>query len=251
MGPINNTSLIFVDDPVDSYNPDDDFFEGMAKIDFFNYCVIIVIFLAIFSRLHIGLNIVFGLVLAVLLVMYFKSKKTEENNKIEQDQNTKVNMIKPASKIISKYPEFNDFLYSIQEFYGFSPPNYENMVDSIEDFIILYENGLFVQENAGIYYELAEKKKSDALNALHSIIFSITATEKKYYVDKISDACDQLSFMLSSYLYELYQINDRYIMKNGYNINTKVNLKESDPKPSNFFLDLDENLSGKYTYEIY
>jgi len=230
---------------------DETVFLDINRNDLFKYIAIIIIFLAIFSRINIGLNIIFGLSLAFILINYLKSEKQKKVDKIIENNDIKIKQIRPPSIIINKYPELVDFLFSIQEFYPYSPLNYEDMIDNLEDFLILYENSKIDPKHAGQFYELAEKKKSDIINALYAIQCSIEVVVKKYYINKINDACEQLYFILSAYLDEMYTTNDKYIREYGYNNETKLNMKETDPKAGNYFDDINDKHSGQYTYEVY
>lgn len=226
-------------------------FLSINRDDMFTYIVIIIIFLGIFMRLDIGLNIVFGLVLASILIYYLKTEKQKKVDKIIESNDMKIKQIRPPSIIINKYPELVDFIFSIQEFYPYSPINYEDMIDNLEDFLILYENSKIDPKHAGQYYEMAEKKKSDVINALYAIQCTVEVVEKKYYINKINDACEELYFILSAYLDEIYTINQNYIGNNGYNNETKLNSKETEPKAGNYFDDINDKHSGQYTYEVY
>lgn len=226
-------------------------FLTINRNDLFKYIAIIIIFLAIFSRMNIGLNIVFGLFLASLLIYYLKSEKQKKVDKIIDNNDIKIKQIRPSSIIINKYPELVDFLFSIQEFYPYSPLNFEDIIDNLEDFLILYENSKIDPKHAGQYYELAEKKKSDIINALYATQCSIEVVVKKYYINKINDACEQIYFILSAYLDEIYTVNEKYVGENGFNNETKLNMKETDPKPGNYFDDINDKHTGQYTYEVY
>lgn len=217
------------------------------KEELFVYIIIIIIFLAVFCRLSIGLNIVLGLFLAIILIIYLQTKKNEESNITEEHKETKIKTIKPSTiNHLKKYSELIDFLFSIQEFYSFNPPNYEDMVDSLEDFLIIYEEVMVDKQLAGINYSLAEQKRSDALNALHSIILRSPVVRHKYYNDKLSLARERLDFILSAYLDNIIEINKKNIVEFGYN--NKTVIIDEYPKASNYY---SECGSDKYTYEIY
>lgn len=230
---------------------------NIDRSELFIYIIIIIVFIAIFRLLNIGLNIILALIVAFLLISYlYNSKKTEKF--IENDNNIiKKKLIRPPNKLTSslKYPDINNFLFSIQESYSFSPMNYEDMVDAIEDFFTLYENSENNPKNATIYYELAEQKKSDALNALHSIIYNSEVAEGGKIIEKNDRARDQLNYMLGIYLHTIREIGRKYTGENGYKITTRVNQPDSWPKASNYFIDLDVDFNdgkfGKFVYELY
>ena len=80
---------------------------------------------------------------------------------------------------------------------------------------------------------MAVTKKSEALNALHNIIYSSDVAERRHFVVKIDNAIEQLSFMLSAYLDKIYDVSNRYRMAYGLNINTMMPETEKHPKPEN------------------
>lgn len=232
-----------------SYNSDTPFF--VDKTSFFTYIIIIIIFFAIFNRLTIGLNIIFGLGLAIIIIAYLNNKKVKKETDLNNILTEKKDIMRPKSDIINKYNEMVEFIFSIQEFYGFSPINFEDMIDSIEDFFILYENLLINPKFAGLYYEMAVKKKSDSLNALHNIIYSSDVVERKHYAVKIYNATNQLSFILSTYLDKINDISYRYNTTFGLNIHSKIPEKETHPKPENYYYELDQDLSKKVSFNVF
>jgi hypothetical protein len=225
--------------------------------DLFTYIVILIIFLAVFNYFSesVTLALVLGLILAVILIYYLYYEKKENYDTTAERNDFKFSETRPPSGIIKNYPEFNDFFFSIQEFYAYSPMNYEDMIDSIEDFLILYENIKINPKLAGKYYELAEKKKSDALNALHGVIFSTEVTEGGAIINKNDRARRELEYILSSYLDEMLTELQNYNKTHGITINTKLNTPVSWPKASNYFMDLDPDFNdgrfGNFTYELY
>lgn len=249
-----DTETDFIDPQIikeDPFNNSDTPFDNISKTSLFNYIVIIIVFLAIFNRLTIGLNIVFGLTLAVIIIMYINTKKIKQVSDFNDIQQSKKDIMRPKSAIINKYNDMVDFIFSVQEFYGFSPINFEDLVDSIEDFLILFENSMINSKMAGTYYDMAVKKKSDALNALHNIIYSTNVLEKKHFIVKIDNAIEKLSFMLSTYLDRIYDVSYRYNATYGIDINTKMPESEKYPKPENYYYDLDEDLSKKVSFNVF
>ena len=224
----------------------------------FNYIFILLLFIFIFNKFEIKLNFIFGIFIAVLIILYsdkYTKNEINNNNNIKQ---TKINHIRPPlSNNITEYNNIVDFLFSIQEFYSYSPANYQDMVDNIDNFFILYNQSNKIPKVSGINYTIAQKYKSKSLNSLQTLIFSLPSSVHKYYIDKLDRATEQLDFMLSSYLQDIYTINDNYVKSNDININTKFlnNNKDDKPKPSNYFeeLNLDDKmkLSKNVTLELY
>ena len=89
----------------DSYNNNNNNntpFENVSKTSLFNYIVIIIIFLTIFSKLTIGLNIVFGLTLAVIVIMYLNKEEIKKVNDFNDIQQSKKDTMRPNSELIKK-----------------------------------------------------------------------------------------------------------------------------------------------------
>jgi hypothetical protein len=209
----------------------------------FWYIIVVVVSISVFSRVSIGFNTVFGLLVACSLIYYLQSNGKGNSEVTRENFNAKVTSIRPPINRIKGYPELVDFLFSIQEFYSFNPQNYEDMVDSIDDLMELYEETIKINRLAGNNYPLAEQKKSDALNALHSFTYNIPAAMHKYNSDKLNMARSRLDFILSSYLYDILDINKDMIGKFGYSRDTVV-ISEG-PKASNYY-----NIYSAYTYDI-
>jgi len=226
-------------------------FDNIDNTTLFIYVVIIIIFLAFFINLVIGLNIILGLVLACIVIFYINQKESKQKEQIEINTEIKDTLRRPPDGRIGNYPDFNDFLFSIQELYGYSPPNYEDLTDSIDDMIILYENSISSPKLAGYFYDIAVEKKADALNALHSILFSVEIEERKFIIDKNDRAREELEYLMNIYLDKIYIINQRYNMETGFTNNSKINTKEAWPKPENFYTDLIDNFSEVQLYAPY
>jgi hypothetical protein len=224
------------------------FFDGAT---IFVYIVIIILFLALFNQLSIGLNIIFGLILALIVIWYINKQEKDSVKQREKNDDIKATLRRVPNKRIDNYPDFNDFLFSIQELYGYSPPNYENIVDSIDDLIILYENSISNPQISGYFYDIAVEKKNDALNALHSIIFSVATDERKYIIEKNDRARTQLSYLMNIYVDKIYGINERYNLENGFTNTSKINTPESWPKPENYYTNIIDNFSEVQLYSLY
>lgn len=197
----------------------------------FIYIVIIIVFGYFFSKLSIGLNIVFGLIIAVIVIYYINKKESSDIIEEEKIHEIKKDSIRPTPKRIHDYKELLDFFFSIQDYYQYNQQSYENTIDSVDDFLMFYEELKRTNKKAGLFFESMELKKHNAMNALQSIIHNLP--NNKELVQKLSDACVILGDLLNIYLTETYEINKKYLTKNGYN-NTSVNIYLG-AKPNNFY----------------
>jgi hypothetical protein len=219
-----------------------DFRNTDAKTTFVYFCIII-IFIGVFSRLKIGLNIIFAIVMAVIIILYFNSVKNIDSEQTDKQYEEKYKIIKPVPQKIKSYSDIIDFLFSIQDFYVYNPPVYENLIDTIDDFFTLYEEANNDNALYGTNFLLAEEKKLNAVNILHSMIFSLPCSVNNVYTSKLNKATEKLNNILDKYLDEMFDKNKKYIYDNGVNIDTIF--LTSGPKERNFYSD------DKYTHDFY
>lgn len=225
----------------------------LIKIDMLNskttytYIIIIVAFILFFSNRSIGLNIVFGIGLAVLVIAYLQ-KKAESNVETMDSQNEiKLQQIKPVPENFSSYREIVDFFFTIQDFYFYNPPAYEEIVDNTDSFMTLYEDVLKDRKLAGQNFELMEKLKLNAMNSLHSIIHKLPSS--KQYTDKLDNSVRTLEKILNKYLNEIYHLHKFNHVLYGYDNNHKV--IDLGPKAKNYAYDYDPDFDRGQYYSFY
>ena len=112
---------------------------------------------------------------------------------------------------------------------------------SYNAFKSLYENVFADKKFANYYYQIATSKKNNALNAFHSIIFSLP--NDKTFTEKFDRAHKRLETILNKYLNELYDKCDYYLIEDGYDI-LKRPLNKG-PRAFNNYFDKD------FTYQFY
>ena len=221
----------------------DNIFRNLETSDntvLFKYLVILIIFLAIFRLLPIGINIVFGIGLAVLLVLYLNSKKQYDEKQKEELMDSKKKQIRPKPIRIQDYEDLVNFIYSIQDLYIYNPQSYEEMIDEIDNFLLIYEEAKNIPNLSGINYGLMDKYKLNAINSLHAIIYNLT--NHKSMIDKLNRATDELDVILNKYSMEIYNQYQVYLVKYGYQNSTK--LINKGPKEGNYYED------KEYTYYV-
>lgn len=205
------------------------------------YGIIIIILLVVFQRLSIGLNIIFGSILAMLIIMYLNSRSQLEQKEIKEIYDNKINYIRHKPIRIQNYSNFVDFIFSIQDMYEYNPPAYEQMIDSIDDILELYEESKTNNSTAGLNYSLVDDERKEAVNCLQSLIFNIPSD--KNVINKLNNSVKMLNDMISTLMDEIYSYNKLHIFNNGYNRQT-VEISRG-PKPENFF----DN--APYTFDIF
>lgn len=203
--------------------------------------IIIIILLAIFQRLSVGLNIIFGLLLGTIFVLYLNTRNQFANKEIKEIYDKKTNLLRPKPKKIQEYEDFVDFFFSIQDLHPYNVPAYEDLIDSTDDFLLIYEESKLSPELAGFNYNLADGKRKDAVSSLHSIIYNLPNSFE--LMNKLNNATETLNTMMYKKLDEIYSLNKLHIFNKGYN-NSTVELLRG-PKPENFYDD------EPYTFDIF
>lgn len=221
--------------------------QNKANVYDYLYVLIIVIAIGIFRWTNVDTSSLFGLMVGLIIVYVLMNNTNEDKNFISDQKKIKKDSIKPQSAIIGEHDEFVDFLFSIQDMYGFCPKNYEELVDNIENFLTVYNDTIKIQTKAGKNYFIATSCCKNALNALHSILYSTDVAKNKFYSGKINRACEKLTELFREKIAKIATIHEMNIIDTGYDINTCIIPKFDDPKENNYF----EQESEGYTYDIY
>ncbi len=207
----------------------------------FSYLSIIVLTLFYFWRKNIGLNIILALVLAVIIIAYKYDKRKTLADQDEEAQQTKVDNIMPEPKEFKNRDDIINFIFSIQDMYVYNPLAYEEMIDNLDAFFKIYDIIMTDTPHCDYNYIIAESKKSNAVNALHSLIFTIP--HSKQLTDKLDRAHKRLETILTDYLNDIYDECQHDIIKEGYNVDrTILNIG---PKPANHYNEKD------FTWQFY
>lgn len=194
----------------------------------FIYASVLVIGLGILRNYKVKLNIILGLLVSGIVIIFLYQKNKKEAGNIIKQNNFKRDNIKPKlDKNISS--DIVDYLYSIQDFYLYNPPVYEEIVENMNDFFTIYNN--IHKDNSLIdgLYSIAEMKKDNILNGLHSIIHNMPYSEAT--VDKYNKSMKQIQDILNKYLTDLVYIHEKKIYNKGLNVNHKI--INDHPKPYN------------------
>jgi len=207
----------------------------------FKYIFIIIILYVYFKNKSVGLNVFLGLIIAIVIILYLNDRDVTNIYDEQSEKQTKIENIKPEPAEMKERADMLDFLYSIQDMYEYNPEAYEEMMDNLNVFFKVYDIMSKGTEQCDYYYQIAESKKGNAVNALHSLVFKVP--NNIIVMDKHSRAHKRLETLLNNYLNELYDICHHKVLKHGRNIyNRAINLG---PKESNHFFDND------FTYQFY
>lgn len=222
----------------------DNLYEQVSNMDKktrFIYIIITIFIVCVFSRLNVGLNIIFACGVSYLVIKYLNDKKTVKIDDINKQNEIKATYIKPEPRLINNYPDLVDFFFTIQELHSYNPEAYEEMIDNVESMLMLYKDIDNITHKCEDIYQIAESKIRNAINALHSIIFSL---KNNKVINKLNKAHRKLNKILNNYLLTMFKKCDGVKLISGYNSETKL-IEFDKPKPYNTYDD------KKFSYEFY
>ena len=166
---------------------------------------------------------IIGLIIFILLLYLYhfnKIQKEEESKvvsyknilvpKIDDINNEFTELQKEDNNVLSKY------LLKIQLYYYYNEEAYEEMVEELENFLILYRSINIDGSYGGIFYDLMQDKKRLMLNNLRSIGIKLP---QEY---KLESALNDLENILDIYLYKAEYLYKNYLQTNDYDYQTKM-----------------------------
>lgn len=218
-------------------------FNDLNNHSLFQYIVIIILFLFFYQSKKIGLNIILALFLAGVTILYIHDKNTTLLEIEEKEYKQKEHMLNPSIEKIDQLQnrDIIDLIFSIQDYYYYNPEAFEEMSDNINNLLTIQEIILKDEPLCEYYYQIAESKKDNALNSLHSIIFNLP--NDNITIDKLTRAHKRLETILNKYLNIMYDKCHNKVITEGYNIYKKPIILG--PKPANKYFD------KQYTYQFY
>lgn len=206
----------------------------------FFYIIIFIICLLYFNNKNITLSTILGIIIAITLIYTINEKNTIDQTNKDVQHDVKLNSIHPKPTYLGDYREITDFVFTIQDFYMYNPPVFEEMILFIDKFLGVYKEIILDPTLAGVKYEILNTAKTNAVNALHSIIYSLPAN--KQIIEKHHIAIETLNQLLDVYLNNVYKANDAITQIHGYKTNTVI--LNIDEKPYNSY---EKNI---FTYEF-
>tara|TARA_A100001015_G_C15031668_1_gene733642 strand:- start:2218 stop:2892 length:675 start_codon:yes stop_codon:yes gene_type:complete len=210
-------------------------FDSIENNYLFKYICIIIFCIFIFSSIKINFSSFIGFLFGVTICYYIYNKNLI--TKYNREELLKKNKI--STQFIKKFPEFEDFIYSITDIKNYNLHTYNNIIQNINSFLNIYTDIKFGVNNCKYNYDLAVDMKRNALNNLHSIIINIE--ENKVLINKLKLLINKLHNILNKYLNKMITICNHNIEKNGYDINTHF-INKNELYPANKF-DWKNNIS--------
>ena len=173
----------------------------------------------------------------------FTDLDVEEDPEWINTRKEKIDAIRPTPKNFEKFDDVIDFYFSIQDFYKFNPQTYEESIENIEAFFKIYDIIFTGTPQPDYYYQIAESKKNNAINALHALIYNLP--NSRIVNEKLIRAHKRLETILNKYLNQLYDHCTQKIIKEGRDWYTRqINIG---PKEYNTYF----NLNKSFTYQFY
>ena len=226
-----------------------EFFTMVRDIEYqqlFKYIIIFIISSYMFSKVNIGLNNIIGGTIGMIVIFIMIGKVNSQKNSDNNELMNKYNSIIPLPKNGSKYPEFIEYFHSIREFYFYNKKEFTSMVKNIDLLLKIYEDVKIGVRYCKYHYDIALEKRKNALNHLHSIIYSLE--DDKSLQHKLVESIKYLQILTGKYLNYIENICNEDIEQNGYNIE-KTKIESNQPAPFN--LDFSHNNELDNVFTIY
>ena len=176
----------------------------------FTYCVIFILLYVYFKNI---ITTIFLFVIIFIIINTYNYQYTIPEKFID-------NELFPKSKFIENNNEIKNYIYFIQDFYYYSPENYIALISNLDTFLSIYNEILIDNTLAGKTYNVLEKKKFIILHYLDAI--KINCPNDRKVIEKINTNINEMENILNNYIYDVYELNNKYNKQNGYNINTKI-----------------------------
>ena len=200
---------------------------NLSDVEIFNYTLITILICIFIKFLNLTINtiIIFLISIFSVYILFLYNSKINYTKKKIIDQ--KKNKLIVSNKKLFTNKKIINFLYSIQEFYFYNPQVYNDFIDSLEKFIILYNETKVKNINIGINFNLMEDKKNIIIKNLESLIFRLDS--HKEISKKLYKSINVLEEFLTDILNEIYYLYKKDIYDNG--INNRTQLINLGPKP--------------------
>ena len=214
-------------------------FDNINKSHLFFYVIIFIIILYFFSRLDITLNILFGTIIAGIIIYYLYYNDTQNTIKKDYIIKEKKNIIIPKSDVVNTSQsdeniELINFLFTIQDFYTFNPQSYSSLIQNIDYFYQLKDDAENNNFNAGLDCNSMKEIKRNALNSLMEITYKLKPNLE--YDNKLKNAVEELNNILNNEIYKIYLLYKKYNYDNNNTTRTQL-VDTNDILPYNTYND--------------
>jgi hypothetical protein len=200
---------------------------NLTKKQIFMLSTVSILIIGLCSRINVHSGIFVGIFMSILFVAYMHSLFNVQNENVDTTHKLKKESIYPKSHIITKYDDVSDCIFEIQDLYVYSPQIYEELISSINNFFILYEDTLKFPSKSGINFKMAQNMITKIMNLMHSFIYNVSS---HVLIDKINLYSKKINDLLNSYLLKIYYAYKQQLDDNNINVNTQL-ININDPQP--------------------
>jgi hypothetical protein len=198
--------------------------------DLFIYINIILVSLIFFNKINIKFKSFVGILYGLIFAYYIYNKKDVEMSTYDEQLQDKLNNIMAHPTYFNLYDEIIDLFYDLKIFYNYNKYEYLKCIQNVDLFLKIYNDikiGIkYCDKNIDIILDL----KQNALNNLHSMIYSIE--NNKIIENKLKNGINKLNNILISYEKDMINICNRQIENNGYyNDRSYINRHNNIPEP--------------------
>jgi len=206
----------------------------------FNYCILIVIFLFIFSNIDFKSSTFIGLIFCSIIIYYFNTYRSVNYSYDKEEKKEKFDRLWTTNDTLEKYPEIVDVFFYIEDLKQYNMPQFYKIQSLTEQFFKLYEACNVDYSLVNVYYQTMIDLKVLILSSLNTFIIN---TFNHKITDKLLLVKKNLQLKLNKYLNDLAIIQEKNLYYNGYNNSTYV-IDKSNILPSNF---LDPIVDNKFS----
>ncbi len=197
----------------------------------FLYGVIIVIIIFISTKIIYNTNILIGLIFCSLIIGYLYTYRKYNIISDEQKFKEKFNFICTSDNILNKYPKIVDLLFYLENFKYKDIQNYNEIIDSFQNFCKIYEYCLIDYNLINQNYPKLIDLKDQILNQINNFIFIYGNTKYEIILIKQQKSAEKI---IDDLLNNLVIIFKKKIYYDGYNNGTKI-LDYTNVLPYNIF----------------
>jgi hypothetical protein len=212
----------------------------------FLYAFIIVIITFISTKIIYNINILIGLIFCSLIIYYLYTFRKQNILTDEQKFEEKFNSICTNDNILNKYPKIVDFLFYMENFKYKSIENYNEIINSFQNFCKIYEYCLIDYNLIFKNYKKLLDLKDQILSQINNFIFIYENVEYEIILIKQQNSAEKIINELLNNLVILFK---KKIYYDGYTNNTKI-IDYSNIMPYNIFYQDNNNRDKNYEYNV-
>ena len=211
----------------------------------FTYGIVIVIGIFISSNISLNYNILIGLIFCSLVIYYQYTWFKYNVLTREQIHKEKFDQIHSRNQILNKYTDIIDFLYYFENFKSNNIQQYENLINSFENFIKIYEYCLIDNTLIFKFFTHLNSIKVYILLIINSFIFTKLQMD---FEDIVILQKTEAEKLLNKYLNTLMILYDKSIYYDGWTNKTSI-INKTNIIPYNILFETDYEY-GKSQYNM-